>query len=182
MGLRASFYLYQKQHLWLLVAQVDFGGIPECMSLLADELQFANCSDFSAVAGQQQSDPCRPHRCWLSQSQQSETSPRSPPRLPLCSWKREEDNGLYNSTEEVNTILGFTVHRHVQGQVSFAMRLADSCHLQIWAQFLCIIHPHISGDTMGPGLVAHSYDPVRIEYITNKFKRSHLESELRITR
>lgn len=81
-----SEYLYQKQHLLqLLVALGRFGGTPVCMSLLTDEHQLVNRSSFSAVAGQRLSDPCRPRRCWPFRSQQSETSPRSPPRLPLCS-------------------------------------------------------------------------------------------------
>lgn len=46
-------------------------------------------------------------------------------------------------------------------QVCLAMRLTHSCHLEIRAQFLCIVHPHVPGDAMGPGLVAHSYDTNR---------------------
>lgn len=81
-----SEYLYQKQHLPQLPAALGgFGGTPECTSLLADEHQLVNRSGFSAVAGQRQSGPCRPRRCWPFRSQQSETSPQSPPRLPLCS-------------------------------------------------------------------------------------------------
>lgn len=94
--------------------------------------------------------------------------------ISVAKKREEEESGFHNMTDEVNTILGFTVqHLHVQGQVSFAMRLAYSCHLQIRAQFLCVIHPHVSGDTMGPGLIAHSYDSVRMD-ITNKFKQSQM--------
>lgn len=48
--------------------------------------------------------------------------------------------------------------RHLLCQVCLAVRLTHSCHLEIGAKFLGIVHPHVPGDTMGPGLVAHSYD------------------------
>lgn len=82
------------------------------------------------------------------------------------------------SQRNKHTFNSLTVHQHLQGQIGLAMRLAYPCHLQIRAQFLCIIHPHVPGDAMGPGLIAHSYNSVEKEYVTNKFKQSKFKREL----
>lgn len=51
--------------------------------------------------------------------------------------------------------------RLLQCQVRLAVSLSHSRHLKIGAQFLCIVHPHVPADAVGPGLVAHGYDANR---------------------
>ena len=74
------------QHLVQGPVQVSFVGTPGRRLSSAGEDQFVCRPRFWAAVELPPSDPCRPHQCWLSQSQQSETSPQSPPHWPPCNY------------------------------------------------------------------------------------------------